>query len=195
VAKKWILYVGVVLQLGIVAGMLVKMAWPVWTGTPVYFEVLPHDPRNFFRGDYLELRYDFNSLDLSLIPNDLANKRTFRYGDVVFVGLTRKPSGLCSVSSVSEKQPPVPFIRALVERECIVGTDKILELRAGVEDYFANKKRLRVMQKRLRELDVSVPRVRVGVFLAKDGTARIGDIDWNTVSAKLLLEETVDGAQ
>ncbi|MBI2222466.1 MAG: GDYXXLXY domain-containing protein [Acidobacteria bacterium] len=48
--------------IGVLAAMLVGHAWPLWTGETVYLRVVPVDPRDLFRGDYVTLRYPINSL-------------------------------------------------------------------------------------------------------------------------------------
>jgi uncharacterized membrane-anchored protein len=39
----------------ILCGMLVGHAWPLWTGRIVVMEVVPVDPRDLFRGEYVRL--------------------------------------------------------------------------------------------------------------------------------------------
>ncbi|HET7217614.1 MAG TPA: GDYXXLXY domain-containing protein [Vicinamibacterales bacterium] len=41
--------------LAILGGMIVVHAWPLWTGTSVLLPVVPIDPRDMFRGDYVRL--------------------------------------------------------------------------------------------------------------------------------------------
>ena len=55
-----------VVSLGVLSGMLVIHAWPLWTGTPIYLKVRPVDPRDLFRGDYVTLGYDVTTLRLNV---------------------------------------------------------------------------------------------------------------------------------
>jgi uncharacterized membrane-anchored protein len=58
-----------VLSVGVLAGMLVLHAWPLWTGESIYLKVRPVDPRDLFRGDYVTLGYDVDNLQLR-VPRD-----------------------------------------------------------------------------------------------------------------------------
>jgi uncharacterized membrane-anchored protein len=51
-------------SMGVLGGMLVVHAWPLWTGTPIYLDVRPVDPRSLFRGDYVTLAYAIDTLTL-----------------------------------------------------------------------------------------------------------------------------------
>lgn len=46
----------------VLVGMLVRHAWPLWTGEPIYLRVAPVDPRDVFRGDYVILTYPIQRL-------------------------------------------------------------------------------------------------------------------------------------
>jgi uncharacterized membrane-anchored protein len=48
--------------IAVLSAMLVGHAWPLWTGETIYLQVVPVDPRDLFRGDYVTLRYSLNSL-------------------------------------------------------------------------------------------------------------------------------------
>ncbi len=46
----------------VLTGMLVRHAWPLMTGAPIYLEVIARDPRDLFRGDYVVLTYPIERL-------------------------------------------------------------------------------------------------------------------------------------
>ena len=46
---------GGALCLAILAGMMVGHAWPLWTGETVILRVVPVDPRDMFRGEFVRL--------------------------------------------------------------------------------------------------------------------------------------------
>jgi uncharacterized membrane-anchored protein len=52
------------LCLGVLGGMLVRHAWPLWAGETIYLKVRPVDPRDLFRGEYVTLGYGLDSLRL-----------------------------------------------------------------------------------------------------------------------------------
>lgn len=59
--------------IAILVTMLVLHAWPIWAGRPVYLKVVPVDPRDLFRGDYVVLGYDLNRLEIR-VPEGSASE-------------------------------------------------------------------------------------------------------------------------
>jgi uncharacterized membrane-anchored protein len=53
-----------ILCLTVLTWMLVSHAWPVWTGETIYLRARPVDPRDLFRGDYVVLAYEIDSVVL-----------------------------------------------------------------------------------------------------------------------------------
>lgn len=82
------------------AGFFLYAAVPTWTGTEVQLKLVPVDPTDVFKGEYLTLRYDISTLNTNL------SDYNFTYGERVYVQLSNdvparalkfshtKPSGL-----------------------------------------------------------------------------------------------------
>jgi hypothetical protein len=51
-----------VVCLAILTGMMVRHAWPLWTGTGVVLRAVPVDPRDLFRGEFVRLSTPANRL-------------------------------------------------------------------------------------------------------------------------------------
>lgn len=51
-------------QVVLLVAMIVRHALPLMVGEPVLLRVMPVDPRDFFRGDYVILSYDVNRLPI-----------------------------------------------------------------------------------------------------------------------------------
>lgn len=66
VLVRWIA-AAAVLQCAVLAGGVVSHAAPLWFGETVRLKVIPVDPRDLFRGDYVVLGYDFSQLDHAAI--------------------------------------------------------------------------------------------------------------------------------
>src|SRR4051794_40816134 len=60
--ERKILVVTVVAQLTILVGMIALRALPLLTGQTVLVRVVPVDPRDLFRGDYVILSYEFSRI-------------------------------------------------------------------------------------------------------------------------------------
>jgi uncharacterized membrane-anchored protein len=89
--ERKVLLVTVVAQLLILVGMIAARAVPLVTGQTVLVRVVPVDPRDLFRGDYVRLSYDFSRVPpqgvegLSAIHS--RSKRSLGEGRTVYVPL------------------------------------------------------------------------------------------------------------
>lgn len=75
----------------VLGGMLVRHAWPLWTGETIYLKVRPVDPRDLFRGDYVILGYDVSTMAAE------PERRTVP-GETQYVQLEPVPSTVPGVS-------------------------------------------------------------------------------------------------
>ena len=91
-----ILISAAIAQVGLLGGMILIESLPLLIGERVILKVTPIDPRDFFRGDYVILNYEFNRL---LIPehsgdNSVTNAHLRSRNDmVVYVPLERDADG------------------------------------------------------------------------------------------------------
>jgi uncharacterized membrane-anchored protein len=100
----------VVLLLGIVA---YRQYW-VATGEKILLKTAPVDPRDIFRGDYINLRYEISMLDLG----KLGVKERFKEREKVYVILERNPDGTFDATSASRELPAgKKFIQGRVQYE------------------------------------------------------------------------------
>src|SRR5215470_482544 len=96
ISRPLVLFIGaVVLKLVLLAWLGATKACTLYTGRTVTLRVLPGDPRNIFRGDYISLNYDINSLPAT---------STYRDGQTVYVVLKRA-AGVWKATSVFERFP------------------------------------------------------------------------------------------
>jgi uncharacterized membrane-anchored protein len=73
--ERKILLVTAVAQLVILLGMIALRAVPLMTGQTVLVRVVPVDPRDFFRGDYVILSYDFSRTSPEKVEGLVMNER------------------------------------------------------------------------------------------------------------------------
>ncbi len=92
-----IITVQVILLIGIIA---YREYWSA-TGNKVLLKTAPVDPRDIFRGDYVNLSYKISSLDLDA----LSAGRNFSHNQKVFVSLEKDENGICRASSVGTAEP------------------------------------------------------------------------------------------
>jgi uncharacterized membrane-anchored protein len=156
------------LQAGILAGLVAERALLLQTGTEIRLAVVPVDPRDLFRGDYVVL-----STPLARIRTDnLGGDDTFTAGQIVYLALARQDEGWRAVS-VHAQRPAGP----LVLRGRIVAPDAIADCASpcrayrveyGLESFFVPEGRGRELE-RLR----SDERLEVDVAVSASGRAAL----------------------
>lgn len=59
--RRTVILIGVVvLQLAVILSLVVRYEWRLWRGAPIVLETVPVDPRDLFRGDYVDLDYNID---------------------------------------------------------------------------------------------------------------------------------------
>lgn len=155
------LLIAITFQFIVLNGMYVSAAMPLWTGTEIKVKTIPVDPRSMFRGNYARLRYDFSTLEDRYIPD----KDALRNGEVIYITLKPGSNGLYELSDVSLEKPiDGIFLRGRVQNR------SRLDVRYGIEAFFAPKQKALEIERHLRKSGVAV------LMLSSQGKARIKDI-------------------
>lgn len=81
----WGFALAFLIQAGLLGYMLAARASLLANGTEIRLPVIPVDPRDFFRGDYVVLAYPMSQLKAS----ELAGEDEFAYGEPIFVELVQ----------------------------------------------------------------------------------------------------------
>jgi len=88
--ERKVLKAAVAAQLLVLVAMIALRALPLVTGQTVLVRVMPVDPRDLFRGDYVILSYDFSRVPpegVEGLPETEYRKRSKREGRTVYVPL------------------------------------------------------------------------------------------------------------
>jgi uncharacterized membrane-anchored protein len=85
--QKKILYLTIVFWLLIFSGFIAFKEYTLRTGKEVILKTEPIDPRDIFRGDYVNLNYNISTLDLNSIQ---ADGSYFDYNDKIYLALEVK---------------------------------------------------------------------------------------------------------
>jgi len=91
----FILVLAVGLQVVVLGAMIAERARPLLTGDTILLRVVPVDPRDLFRGDYVILSYDFSRVPpggIVGLPQSGYNRRDWQ-GRTVYVSLAAEPDG------------------------------------------------------------------------------------------------------
>jgi uncharacterized membrane-anchored protein len=150
--ERKILLVTVVAQIAILLGMIALRALPLVTGQTVLVRVVPVDPRDLFRGDYVILSYDFSRVPREgiegLSENERANWKKLK-GRAVYVPLVLDSTGAhYRAEKVTVVKPAKgPFLKGQMEG---YGS-----LKFGIESYFVQEGTGRVYEQAIRDRKLS----------------------------------------
>lgn len=151
------------LRMGLIAAALAQslaIGWMVWDrvsllskGREILAEVVPVDPRDFFRGDYVILGYRFAT------AADIALPLGVRKGDAVYATLKQAGPAQWDMVSVATAHPGAVgadevVLKGRVEwvrREKPESPAQVGRLRYGIENYFVPEGTGRALEKQVLE--------------------------------------------
>lgn len=166
--KKFLLAILVAVPWLILAGMVVKAYLPVLWGKNYLLPVTVRDPRDFFRGNYVALRYDFSQLELQKIVHDLAKEKLYQYGDALYLSLKESGGVLKITGLYAQKKPDSPTILQVTPETPFRSSETVISLVAGLESFFAPPADALGWEEALRQ-----GRVFARVAIDKNGNARL----------------------
>lgn len=152
----------------ILTGMVVTAYLPIFTGRSYLLPVKVRDPRDFFRGNYVSLQYDFSSVRLDAIRHNLMPGKEYRFGDLLYLTL-RDMGGVLTLTGLYAGHKPDSAIVLKVQPERSFRLeDKGARLTTGLESFFAPKADALAWEDALRE-----GRVFARVSIDHSGNARL----------------------
>lgn len=164
----WILRATVVFQLLVLGSMVAGKTAVLWSSNrTVLLRVLPVDPRDLFRGEYVILGYEIGRIPpegIASLGGPLHHSELSRWeGRTVYVRLKPEPDGEhYGTDGVSAKAPSdgSPFIRGRL--------DAGRRVTFGIESYFVQEGKGKAYEAAVRERRLSAE-----VALAPDGQASL----------------------
>jgi len=173
--NKKIIYLAILFQILVLAGMFVKALHPLLTGDEIQLKIETKDPRDFFSGDYVILNYDFNNIDLNKVSNDLDSLKEYSYGDVLYLELEKKDEFFEVVGLwQDQKDNGHIFMRAIVENEY----SHMIYLKCGIEKYFTESQNAQMLEDLTSWANRDAFEVSVSVMVSDAGVARIKKINY-----------------
>jgi uncharacterized membrane-anchored protein len=149
--ERKILLVTVAAQLVILVGMIAARAFPLVTGQTVLVRVMPVDPRDLFRGDYVTLSYEFSRVPPQGIEGISAAQRrgSSKEGRTVYVPLVPDSDGVhLRAEKVTVVKPAAgPFLRGQMGRYGSV--------QFGIESYYVQEGTGRQYEQAIRNRKLS----------------------------------------
>jgi uncharacterized membrane-anchored protein len=141
---------------GLIVATVVQRAAILRSGQEARLEVVPVDPRDLFRGDYVVLGYRIGTVDM---PKDVTTP--FTRGQQVFVTLRPDASSKAQAVAISAERPAVfgtdIVISGVVSSTSLGG--RIVDVRYGLESYFVPEgegKKIELTPKALLEVVAAV---------------------------------------
>lgn len=137
--ERTFLFLGVAIQLCVLSGMIMLRAMPHLTGQTVLLRIVPVDPRDLFRGDYVTLSYEFSQLPAhgvaGLPPRDPTHygSRDDWQGRTVYVSLVPEEDGEHYRAEAFSTDRPTD---GLFLRGTISGYNR---LQFGIESYYVEE--------------------------------------------------------
>ncbi|MCC5945104.1 MAG: GDYXXLXY domain-containing protein [Bernardetiaceae bacterium] len=181
--NKQLLWLAIGLQCLVLMGMFVKNLHPLLHGKEVNFLIEPRDPRDYFRGQYSILNYEFSTLSLNELPNDIKTlEHNLDFGDKLYLELKADKNEFYSPAGLWQKPPQggVPYLKVIVKDKYMSEYDYI-DLTAGLESYFTNKEKAEEIDNMFMNRNIERPentKMWVVVALTDAGDARIKRIEY-----------------
>jgi uncharacterized membrane-anchored protein len=115
--ERLVLVLGALLQIAVLAGVVVMRSLPLLTGDTVLLRVVPVDPRDMFRGDYVTLGYDISRLTPDRIKG-LPKTSASLAGQTVYVMLVPEADGAHFQGGAASVDRPSSgkYIRGTIDR-------------------------------------------------------------------------------
>jgi uncharacterized membrane-anchored protein len=165
--ERCILITGMVFQVVFLIAMMIGPLLTLATGQTILLRVVPFDPRDLFRGDYVNLSYDINrpGWDANRPANENwanATRLELKPGQTVYVLLEPEADGKHWHYSRHQLERPTEgiFIRGTAQ-----GPSSI---HYGIEQYFVQEGTGHVYEKAVREKKLSAE-----IVLDRNGSAQI----------------------
>lgn len=174
-------------QLLVLAWMAGEREWILRTGQSVYLRTAPIDPRDLFRGDFVHLQYEINSVKRDDSGSVAAAVDRPRH-EVVYTRLRPSGDGLYEAVSAGASRPDGGvFLRGRIEDHWRMGWrgGNRQFVKYGIEQFFVEQGSGKAIeQRRGRRDDLQVP-MEVEVAIGSSGTAVIRGYRWSRLGMKL----------
>lgn len=164
----------ILIAAALMTAALVYMIWDrmslVTTGRIVTLQVIPVDPRDMFRGDFVILSYKISRLDLNQLPGD----SDIEGRGPIYVTLEDK-GGVWDAVSVTRKMPTASASQAVIRgevtsayRDAQDAKEAIVSVDYGIESFFVPEGKGRPIEDERNKDNVTVD-----IALAPGGRAAI----------------------
>ncbi|WP_342615095.1 GDYXXLXY domain-containing protein [Peribacillus frigoritolerans] len=147
--------------------------WTTMTGDVIKIKTAPVDPTDLFRGSYVALEYEIESVKPSQVDDSIKTRfNTRNMGDYkrVYVRLKQNTDGLYVVDYVTKEKPGKGvYLKGELEIPYDLQNAETIQIRYGLDNYFASEEKAKEMEKdALANPSVAVVKVRNGNVVLTD---------------------------
>ena len=134
----------------LIGGFIGIKEFTLKTGNEVLLKTMPVDPRDLFRGDYVILRYEINTIDANTLALNVSD---FKVEDKIYATLNIDKDKIGNISSISKYAPESGnFIKGTVKR----AYGNSLTVEYGIESYFVPEGKGGQIQSNVRKIYAKV---------------------------------------
>lgn len=184
--RQYLVLLIVALQVAVMASVVVKREALLATDNTVVLRTAPVDPRDPFRGDFVILDYEANSVASSLADPLIVNDDRDAFKRV-YASLKADASGVSTVTKLS-LEPPADgtFLRGSVGgNSWWWNSDGSVSVKYGVEKLFVEQGKGLEMESRIGQRNEWQQPMEVTLGIASDGAAGIQSWRWSDLALRL----------
>lgn len=135
-------------------GMVFFAYLPIFSGKKYVLAVKLYDPRDFFRGNYVALSFDFTRIKKDSIKTDIDTTKRYQFGDTLTLDLEEQ-DGVLKPIGLYEDAAQAQHVRLNARPRWTITKDmRTFELVTGLESFFTPPGDAVQWEKALREGEV-----------------------------------------
>lgn len=170
-------------QLYVPAKMILDKETVLEKGTEYKFKTAPIDPIDPFRGKYILLNYDENTVETQ-------NKQNWEVGEIIYVSLSTDNAGFAKIKSISKEMPTdnPDFVKAKVSFLTENGSNK-LTIDYPFNRYYMEESKAYDAEQIHRESQRDTNQITYALVSVRKGEAVLKDILINGTSIKEIVKQ------
>lgn len=156
------------------------------SGTAYRFKTAPIDPNDPFRGKYIVLRFEANSLEVD-------DEKAFSYGEEVYVSIGNDEEGFAEIVDIDKVVPisEKDYVKAKLNYVSSNGQNEV-----GVEypfdRFYMEESKAKIAEDEYRQALRDKEKMTFALVYIKDGEAVISDVFIDGMSVRELKERSED---
>lgn len=188
--KTRLIILAAALQVLVLLLMAAEREWILRTGRTIYLRTAPVDPRDAFRGDYVQLDYEISHAPQSLLRDGLAGitNKPFSRQERRAYAVLKEENRLARLEYLTDRKPTDGlFLRCWLLNDWRWNWRPTSQVRYGIEAYFVEQKTGLDMEAVRRQGDVQVP-LEMEVAIGRGGKAALKGYRWSPIGIGLKID-------